>query len=113
MSAGITILEALMAELEPYTAAHVVCKKALIDAGLSDFAEETPYTDDCKISVTVAAIKVLKKFIVLSSDSLGKSSQSYNIEGLKKRIRELCAEADIDAGEFLETPSITDGSDMW
>ena len=39
----ITVLEALMAELEPYTAAQVVCKKALIDAGLSEVANDTLY----------------------------------------------------------------------
>lgn len=44
----ITVLEALMSELEPYTAAQVVCKKALIDAGLSEVANDTPYTSDCK-----------------------------------------------------------------
>ena len=109
----ITILEALMAEIEPYTAAQVVCKKALIDAGLSDFANDTPYTPDCKKAVTVAAIKVLKKFLPLSSDSVGKSSQSYNLEGLKRRIRELCADAGLDADEILEIPTITDGSQLW
>lgn len=109
----ITILEALMAELEPYTAAQVVCKKALIDAGLDDFTNDTPYTNDCKRYVTIAAIKVLKKFLPLSSDSVGKSSQSYNIEGLKKRIKDLCAEAGLDADEILEISSITDGSMYW
>ncbi|MBD5256037.1 MAG: hypothetical protein HDS50_00180 [Bacteroides sp.] len=109
----ITILEALMSELEPYTAAQVVCKKALIDAGLADFTNETPYTPDCKRVVTIAAIKVLKKFLPLSSDSVGKSSQSYNIEGLKRRIKGMCAEVGIDADEILEIPSITDGSKYW
>lgn len=109
----ITVLEALMAELEPYTAAQVVCKKALIDAGLADFANDTPYTPDCKKVVTLAAINVLKKFLPLSSDSVGKSSQSFNLEGLKKRIRGLCAEAGIDADDVLEMSSITDGSNLW
>lgn len=109
----ITIIEALMAELEPYTAAQVVCKKALVDAGLSDFTNDTPYTPDSKKMVTIAAINVLKKFLVLSSDSVGKSSQSFNIEGLKMRIRELCAEAGLDANEILGIPTITDGSNLW
>lgn len=109
----ITILEALMAEIEPYTAAQVVCKKALIDAGLIDFANDTPYTPDCKLIVAKAAIKVLKKMLVLSSDSQGKSSQSFNIEGLKKRIKDLCAENGLDADEILEISSITDGSMYW
>lgn len=109
----ITVLEALLAELEPYTPSQVMCKKALIDAGMMGFAADTTYTEDCKKTVTVAAVKVLKKFLVLSSEGLGKSSQSYNIEGLKKRIRELCNEAGLDADELLEIPSITDGSNLW
>lgn len=109
----ITVLEALLAELEPYTPSQVMCKKALIDAGVMDLASDTPYTEDSKKAVTIAAITVLKKFLVLSSEGIGKSSQSYNIEGLKKRIRELCNEADIDADELLEIPSITDGSNLW
>lgn len=109
----ITILEALMAELEPYTAAQVVCKKALIDAGLTDFTNDTPYTPDCKKAVATAAIKVLKKFLVLSSDSVGKSSQSFDTKELRKRIKDLCAEAGLDADEILEIPTITDGSMYW
>ena len=54
----ITVLEALMAELEPYTAAQVVCKKALIDAGLSEVANDTPYTPDCKLPLS----RCLKSF---------------------------------------------------
>lgn len=107
----LTILEALMAEIEPYTAAHVVCKKALIDAGATDI--DAPYGEDCKRTVLIAAITILKKFLVLNSDSVGKSSQSFNIEGLKKRLKDLCKEADMDADDVLEIPSITDGSNLW
>lgn len=102
-----------MAEIEPYTAAQVVCKKALIDAGLMDFANDTEYNPDCKIYVAKAAINILKKMLVLSSDSQGKSSQSYNFEGLKRRIKELCADNGIEADEILEPPTITDGSNLW
>lgn len=109
----ITVLEALLSELEPYTPSQTMCKKALIDAGLMGFAVDTAYTEDCKKTVATAAAKILKKFLVLSSESIGKSSQSYNIEGLKKRIKELCDEAGIDADELLEIPSITDGSNLW
>lgn len=102
-----------MAELEPYTAAQVTCKKALVDAGLEDFANDTPYTKDCKKYVAKAAVNILKKMLVLSSDSQGKSSQSFNIEGLKRRIKDLCAEAGLEADEILEIPTITDASNRW
>lgn len=108
---GITLLEALMAEIEPYTAASVVCAKALNDAGCEDV--NAPYTTDCKRAVTIAAVKVLKKFVVLSSESVGKTSQTYNVEQLKRRIRELCNEANLNADEFLGVPSISDGSMYW
>lgn len=107
----ITILEALMAEIEPYTAAQVVCKKALMDAGVTD--ADTPYTEDCKKTVAKAAVDVLKRFWVLNSDSVGKSSQSFNVEGLKRRIKDLCGKAGLEADEILEISSITDGSMYW
>lgn len=108
----ITILEALMAEIEPYTAAVVVCKKALMDAGCED-GIDAPYSTDCKKTVAKAAINILKKMLVLSSDSQGKSSQSFNYEGLKKRIKDLCAENGFEADDVLELSSITDGSNLW
>lgn len=108
---GITLLEALMAEIEPYTAASVVCTKALNDAGCDDV--NAPYTTECKTAVTIAAVYVLKKFVVLSGESVGKSSQSYNVEQLKRRIRELCNDANLDADGFLGVPSVSDGSMYW
>lgn len=108
---GLTILEALMVEIEPYTTPALVCKKALIDAGITDTDSE--YTEDCKKGVLIAAISLLKKFLVLSSDSVGKSSQSFNIEGLKKRLKGLLAEAGIEDDDVLEISSITDGSNLW
>ena len=102
-----------MAELEPYTAAHVACVKALMDAGMGDVEADMPYAQDCKRVVAIAAIKVLKKFLVLSGESLGKSSQSYNVEGLKKRIFDLCKENGLDVSDYLDVPTISDGSNLW
>lgn len=111
---GITILEALMSELEPYTTNQVMCKKALFDAGFDGEAETASYySEDCKKTVAKAAVNVLKKFLALSSEGLGKSSQSYNVEGLKMRIKSLCATAGLDADDVLEISSITDGSQLW
>ena len=50
---------------------------------------------------------------MLTSDSLGKSSQGYSVEKLEKRIKDLCDENGLDASEFVNLPSITDGSNMW
>jgi len=56
---------------------------------------------------------VLKRLIVLSSDSLGKSSQGYQVDKLEKRIKDLAAENDLDAEDFLELPTVENGSYLW
>ena len=42
----------------------------------------------------------------LSSDSTGRSSQSYNREGLEERIKALCKENDLDEADFIEVPTV-------
>jgi hypothetical protein len=108
----LTKYEALLGELEPYSPGNLSLKKALLDANVTDTDNEYVAKIDRK-PVALAAINVLKKMIVLSSDSLSKSSQGYNVSGLEKRIKELCNENGLDASEFLEIPSITDGSNLW
>ena len=86
--------------------------KALSDVGASDTG--TPYdpaTD--KRIVAQAAVKVLSQMVVLSSDSLGKSSQGYNVDMLRKRIKAICNENGLDLENFDEVPTITDGSNLW
>ena len=39
-------------------------------------------------TIAIAAIKVLKRMIVLTNDTLGKSSQVYSVEKLEKRIKD-------------------------
>lgn len=107
----LTKFDALIGELEPYTPGRATLLKALADAGVTDL--DQPYTPEDRKPIALAAIKVLKKLIVLSSDSLGKSSQGYNVDKLEKRIKALCQENDLDAEDFVDLPSITDGSNLW
>lgn len=108
----LTKYDALIGELEPYTPSRLALTKALADAKVKDLdAEYDPDTD--KRGVAVAAIKVLKRMIVLTSDSLDKSSQGYSVEMLEERIKDLCNENGLDASEFVNLSSITDGSNMW
>lgn len=108
----LTKYDALIGELEPYTPSRLALQKALADAQVSDLDNEyNPETD--KKGIALAAITVLKRMIVLTSDSLGKSSQGYSVDMLKKRIKALCCENGLDASEFVEIPSITDGSNLW
>lgn len=109
--ADITKLDALIGELDPYTPSPAALKKSLIDAGIDDMDE--PYTKADKKAVAVAAIKVLKRLIVLSSDSLGKSSQGYQVDKLEKRIKDLAEENGLDAEDFVELPTVENGSDLW
>ena len=109
---ALTKYDALLGELEPYTPSSLTIKKALADAGLKDLDQEyAPDTD--KRNIALAAIKVLQKLIVLTSDSLGKSSQSYNIAALEQRIKDLAAENGFEVEDFVQVPSITDGSNLW
>jgi hypothetical protein len=108
----LTKYDALLGELEPYSPSSLTLKKALSDVGVNDLeGEYTPEAD--KKNIALAAIRVLKKMIVLTSDSLGKSSQGYSVSGLEKRIKELCDDNGLDYSEFVQVPTITDGSNLW
>lgn len=109
--ATITKYDALIGELEPYTSSPVSLTKSLLDAGVQDPEEE--YTAEDKRTVAKAAISVLKRLIVLSSDSLGKSSQGYNVDKLEKRIKLLAKENDLEVSDFVEVPTVEDGSNLW
>lgn len=109
--ATITKYDALIGELEPYTSSPASLTKSLLDAGVQDPEEE--YTAEDKGTVAKAAISVLKRLIVLSSDSLGKSSQGYNVDKLEKRIKLLAKENDLEVSDFVEVPTVEDGSNLW
>ena len=109
--ATISKYDALIGELEPYTSSPASLTKSLLDAGVQDPEEE--YTAEDKRTVAKAAISVLKRLIVLSSDSLGKSSQGYNVDKLEKRIKLLAQENDLEVSDFVEVPTVEDGSNLW
>lgn len=108
----LTKYDALIGELEPYTPSRLTLQKALADAKVDNLDDEYNVEAD-KRGIAIAAVKVLKKMIVLTSDSLGKSSQGYSVEMLKRRIKDICNENDLDESDFVELSSITDGSNMW
>lgn len=106
-----TKYDALIGELEPYTTSPASMQKALKDAGVDNSDEE--YTTADKKQIAKAAINVLKKLIVLSSDSQGKSSQGYQVDRLEKRIKALAEENGLEVSEFVEVPTVEDGSNRW
>lgn len=108
----LTKRNALLGEIEPYSPNPLTLEKAMADAGVEDADGE--YTPSDKKTIAIAAIKVLRKFLSLSSDSLGKSSQGYSVEGLQKRIKALCQENGLDVEEYVDDlPTIEDGSKYW
>lgn len=108
----LTKYQALTAEIEPYAPSKLSMIKALSDVGVSDAEKAYDPTTDKRI-VALAAVKVLSQMVVLSSDSLGKSSQGFNVDMLRKRIKAICNENGLDLENFDEVPSITDGSNLW
>lgn len=73
--------EALIAEVAPYNPGDVEVLKALQDAGLDTDGE---YEDSGKVAK--AAVDILVRALALSSESDHMFSQSYNLEGLRRRL---------------------------
>lgn len=107
----LTKYNALVGELEPYTPSRLALQKALADVKISDWDNEYNADTDQR-TIAIAAIKVLKRMIVLTNDTLGKSSQGYSVEKLERRIKDLCNENGLDVSDFVEVSSITDGSNF-
>lgn len=106
-----TLYQAVLGELDPYSPSSLTIKKALMDEGVDPSSGYVPANH--KVVVIRAAINVLKKLIVLSSDSMGKSSQGYNEKELKNRIKSLCNESGLDASDYIDVPTIEGGSQYW
>lgn len=66
---------------------------------ISDWDSEYNANTDQR-TIAIAAIKVLKRMIVLTNDTLGKSSQGYSVEKLEKRIKDLCNENGLDVSDL-------------
>ncbi len=98
-----TNLEALIGEVEPYTVSPLTYSKKLVDSGIE---EAGVYSAASKKDIALCAISILVALLPLSSDSTGRASQSYNREGLEKRIRTLCADNGLDSSDYLEEPSV-------
>lgn len=107
-----TKLEAISASLYPYDVDPYLKEKASIDEGIDAQAD---YTETDKISVAKATIAILLNLIVLTSESNGGYSLSYNTDGLKERIFNLAKENGLtDIAEEFDTRSkIVDISDQW
>lgn len=98
-----TNLEALIGEVEPYTASPFTYSKKLLDFEL---AESGTYSAANKRKIAQCAVSVLMNMLPLSSDHTGKSSQTYDKKGLEERIAALCEENDIELPDGLAVPTV-------
>ena len=103
-----TNLEAIQAEIDPFTLSRGALSKALADVGLVPITEY----NNAKL-IARATVKALSKLTVLAKESEGKFSQDYNPGAVEKRISLICLEFGFDASEFVISSSISDGSNRW
>lgn len=98
-----TNLDALKAEVEPYSLSDDGYIKRLIDAGLSDTAT---YSASNKLAIAKCAIAILVSFLALTSEHLGPTSQSYDRKGLEQKLHALCAENGLDYDDYVSEPTV-------
>jgi len=104
-----TNLEALIAEIEPYTVSQNTAIRALVKADLV-YSDTTSSDDDTAIAT--ATVDCLSKLLVLGSESEGGFSQVYT-DALKRRIRQICDQYSLDVTGFALNPSIDNASNRW
>ncbi len=102
-----TNLEAVKADIAPYTADKAVIEKALIDNSI--YADDD-YKD--RRAIANVSIQVLTSFLALKSESEGSFSQSYSIEGLQSRINQIAQQAGIELN-VETTTTVRDKSNSW
>lgn len=107
-----TNFEAISAEIYPYDVDENLLSKVCID---NEVEKDGEYSLSQKIGVAKAAIYVLRKLIVLASESNGGYALSYDVDELRKRIFSLAHEYGLSdiAEEFDSRSKITDISNQW
>lgn len=91
-----TNLEAIAAEIEPYSLSDESIEKSFVDAA-SHFdnaaSSEDTYDGTMKQVCAYAAMLALNRVRVLANENIGGISQSYDVGKLEKRIRALAQSA--------------------
>lgn len=101
-----TNFEAISAEIYPYNVDDNLISKACLD---NDVDEKQTYDKSQKSSIAMSVIDILKKLIVLSSESNGDFGLSYDTDKIKERIYNIAMENNLSdiAEEFAIKPTIT------
>ena len=94
-----TNFEAISAEIYPYNVDDNLISKACLD---NDVDEKQAYDKSQKSSIAMSVIDILKKLIVLSSESNGGFGLSYDTDKIKERIYNIAMENNLSdiAEEF-------------
>ena len=99
-----TILEAIIGEIEPYSLSDESIEKSFIDAAgrfgvFGDVEEEYDYS--MKQVIALASMLCLNRLRVLSNENIGGISQTYNVAKLEKRIAAIANGAGLSADLVL------------
>ncbi len=105
-----TILEALYAEVDPFSPSRNLAIRALEKVELT--YTDTADSDDDTLIAT-AAVDVLSRMLVVTSESEGGFSQSYDKAAIRSRIQQLCSQYGIDASAYVTGPAIYNSSTRW
>lgn len=95
-----TIREAIVGEIEPYSLSDDSIEKAYVDAAGrfgGSASIDAPYAYAEKKTCNFAAMLCLNRVRVLASENIGGISNSYNVANIDKRIKALAREAGISA----------------
>lgn len=103
-----TNLEAIAAQIEPYSLSDEACEKAFIDA-CAHF-DATAYVDDDYSAsaaqvVALASMCCLNSLRILSSENIGGLSQSYDTSRLETMIKGIAKRAGLSASLVLDDES--------
>jgi hypothetical protein len=109
-----TISEAIASEIQPFSTSDETLEKMFIDAA-ERFSVSASVEDDYSISVkkpvAYAAMRILYKMRVLSSENVGGISQGYkdNKNLIDSMIKSIAKDAGLDAGLVIDN----DSDDYW
>lgn len=108
-----TNLEALKAEIEPFTTGANTYLRALEKVGLTSSGTATATDTSNETLLATAAVDVLSKLLVLSSESEGGFSQGYSTDAIKRRIKQLIDQYDLDASLLSMSPGVNNATSRW
>ena len=105
-----TILEAIIGEIEPYSLSDNAVEKAFIDAcghfGVGCVKVDYEYRSNWRQVCALAAMYCLGRLRVLTNEQIGSISNSYNVKEIDKAIRSIAQGAGLSPDLVL-----ADGSD--